>query len=725
MNIPDLLETIRQLQNENHQLRAAADSESHSRLLAEEALGITEDRLQLALDAAGLASWEWDVSADVVLTSTRFGQLIGGAPEPGPTQEENWSALNLLKLAAPEDAPALRAALIRTLKQQDDLLETEFRVQSPQGLIWLECTGKVIVRDMLGRAERMIGIMRNITRRKQFEQAMHQARTEAETANRAKDEFLAHISHEIRTPLNGVIGMNNLLAQTQLSDEQRNYVSLVASSGRALLALVNDVLDYSRFSASGIVLEQIRFPLKRWLREAVTPLQVSAQAKGLELTMSAANDLPSDMVGDPGRMRQIVTNLVSNAVKFTERGSVSVSLTATPEDQLLIRVQDTGIGIAPDKQQSIFDAFVQADSSTSRRYGGTGLGLAICMQLAQAMGGRIVLDSQLGVGSCFSVWIPIPHSDETPSQQDFGSTELGGSSGETQPGVLQSKFPAAATSSLSHPPPAPYEGRRALVADDHEVNRLLAQKLLEQLGFSVTLAHDGMNALEAVVRQKFDVILMDIQMPELNGWQATHELRQWEQQTKRTRVPVIALSAHASAADREQALAIGMDGYLTKPLTPEALAAALRPIHSIRERSELTPRLTALSTPLLDEPANDSPKPAYTHARPTQAVSPLQRERLLARLGGDEAALRQMTRAMRRDLRESISQTYASLKAKDWPAMRAQAHAVKGALASVTADEAAALAGQLERCTDEAQASQLFNQLSVHTKLVFDTIKNW
>ena len=718
-----LLDRIRQLEQANAELKAEASEESHSRLMAEEALGLTEDRLQLALDAAGLASWQWDIPAELIYTSARFGQMLEGttsAMSSIDSQDLHWLPRELLGMVLPEDAPVLRSAIIRALKKQEEIFEAEFRLSAPSGLIWIECTGKVVARDMLGRAERMIGINRNITRRKQSEQAMRQAQEQAIAANRAKDEFLAHISHEIRTPHNGVIGMNNLLAQTQLAAEQRKYVDLVASSGRALLALVNDVLDYSRNEAGAMVLEQVRFPLKRWLWEAVMPLQISAQAKGLDLQLHAAPDLPKDMVGDPGRMRQIITNLVSNAIKFTERGSVQVTMTVQ-DQQLLMSVADTGIGIAPEKQQAIFEAFVQADSSTSRRYGGTGLGLAISMQLAQAMGGQITLHSQQGQGSRFDVSIPFAH--EASGSQDFLSTQLGsGPLGSTQLQDMQSldmnSLPPIEHAAYSHRESAtnlPFVGQCALVTDDHEVNRLLARKLLEQLGFEVTLAADGMKAVEAVLAKKFDVILMDIQMPLMNGWQATHELRQWEQQAKKIRVPIIALSAHASAADREQAFAIGMDGYLSKPLTPEALAAALRSMQKGQTNIAQPSSAPSAPAPLSLKQTNPPAAPADL----------LQRDRLLARLGGDEAALKDMARAMRRDLRERMGSAYEALQAQNWPAMHAQAHALKGALSSITADVAAAHAKQLEQCNDEAQARASFAQLSQQAKLVFDALKDW
>jgi signal transduction histidine kinase/CheY-like chemotaxis protein len=719
----DLLERIRQLESANDQLKAEANEESHSRLMAEEALGITEDRLQLALDAAGLASWEWDIPAELIYTSARFGQMLEGATDAIDTQNLHWLPQDLLTLVVPEDAAALRRIIINALKQNNGVFEAEFRLQAPAGVLWIECTGKVIARSMLGRAERMIGINRNITRRKLADDAMRQAREEAVAANRAKDEFLAHISHEIRTPLNGVIGMNNLLAQTALGAEQRQYVDLVASSGRALLALVNDVLDFSRNAAGGIVLERVRFPLKRWLREAVVPMQVSAQAKGLELQIHAAPDLPKEMVGDPGRMRQIVSNLVSNAIKFTDSGAVTVNMSTSDQD-LQITVQDTGIGIAPDKQQAIFEAFVQADSSTSRRYGGTGLGLAISSQLAHAMGGQITLESAAGRGSRFCVSIPL--GDISVDQQDFLNTQLGGAAGETQPLDLHRIAPASQTHQSLPAQPTLYAGQHALVADDHEVNRLLAGKLLEQLGFKVTLVDDGHQAIDAVLTQNFDVVFMDIQMPQMNGWQATHELRQWEQQGQRARVPIIALTAHASAADRNEAFAIGMDGYLSKPLTPEALAAALRSTRgrqaSAAQLPTTNPEAAQLVAPVASQPHQDALEAyAATSAAPS---GPLRLDRLLARLGGDQAAMHEMARAMRRDLRERMGLAYAALQENNWPAMRAQAHALKGALASVTAEPAAACAKQLELSNSAEQARAAFAQLSAQAKLVFDALRD-
>jgi signal transduction histidine kinase/CheY-like chemotaxis protein/HPt (histidine-containing phosphotransfer) domain-containing protein len=703
-----LLHLVEKLQHENAQLRERAGTESHSRLMAEAALGQTEERLQLALDAAGLAMWEWDMARDTVYTSPRFAELLGPAGGAA-AQALVWSSAELVEKIAVGDRSRLRDALVALLKRINPRLEVEIRIDSTAGTLWLECTGEVTQWDMLGRAERVMGVLRDVTRRREIAQEMEAARSAAVAANAAKDEFLAHMSHEIRTPLNGVIGMNNLLTHTELSPEQRQYVDLVGSSGRALLVLVNDVLDYSRLQAQMLVLEQVRFDLRRWLWEVVTPQRIAAHAKGLELQCEVQESVPLQAVGDPGRLRQIVINLVSNAIKFTDRGSVLVRLQATAnhgaQQWLQLQVIDSGMGIAPDKQESIFTAFVQADSSTSRRYGGSGLGLSICARLAELMGGRITLDSTLGQGSCFAVQVPlgVAHPDIPVTQ--FGQGDLAGAEQ-----IVPSPLPSALQS---------YAGRLALVVDDNSVNQLLASKLLQRLGFTVDGVFDGEQALQAVYSRPYDLVLLDIQMPGMNGWQTAFHIRQWEQRERRSRMPIIALSAHASAADREQALASGMDGYLSKPLTPDALQSALR-----------ATGLGSQSGAAL--PAGTGPQPATSADAVEQdrelAQGLVSRSRLLARLGGDEAALREMAQAFGDDLRERMRLAFIALKKQDWPATRAQAHALKGVLLTVTAQSAASHAHSLEkaaRANDSLAATAAFDSLSQAAKVAFDSIQNW
>jgi signal transduction histidine kinase/CheY-like chemotaxis protein/HPt (histidine-containing phosphotransfer) domain-containing protein len=676
--------------------------------MAEAALGQTEERLQLALDAAGLAMWEWDMTRDTVYTSARFAELLGPAGGAA-AQALVWSSAELVEKIAVGDRSRLRDALVALLKRINQRLEVEIRIDSTAGALWLECTGEVTQWDMLGRAERVMGVLRDVTRRREIALEMEAARSAAVAANAAKDEFLAHMSHEIRTPLNGVIGMNNLLTHTELSPEQRQYVDLVGSSGRALLVLVNDVLDYSRLQAQMLVLEQVRFDLRRWLWEVVTPQRIAAQAKGLELQCEVQESVPLQAVGDPGRLRQIVINLVSNAIKFTDRGSILVRLQATEnhgtQQWLQLQVIDSGMGIAPNKLESIFNAFVQADSSTSRRYGGSGLGLSICARLAELMGGRITLDSTLGQGSCFAVQIPlgVAHPDIPVTQ--FGQGDLAGAEQ-----IVPSPLPSALQ---------PYAGRLALVVDDNSVNQLLASKLLQRLGFTVDGVFDGEQALQAVYSRPYDLVLLDIQMPGMNGWQTAFHIRQWEQRERRSRMPIIALSAHASAADREQALASGMNGYLSKPLTPEALQSAL---HATGLGSQSGAAL----------PAGTGPQPATSADAVEQdrelAQGLVSRSRLLARLGGDEAALREMAQAFGDDLRERMRLAFIALKKQDWPATRAQAHALKGVLLTVTAQSAASHAHSLEkaaRANDSLAATAAFDSLSQAAKVAFDSIQNW
>jgi signal transduction histidine kinase/DNA-binding response OmpR family regulator len=705
-----LVRLVESLQRENEQLRQRASTESHSRLMAEDALGKTEDRLQLALDASGLAMWEWNLVGDSLFTSARFMQIVDDLP-PGQAIDRLWSTQELLARVVAQDQGTIRQALAEVLKQVHPRLDVEFRIATEAGpVVWIECLGEVVQRSMLGHAETMVGVIRDITRRRQVQQEIEAARAEAVAANAAKDEFLAHMSHEIRTPLNGVMGMNNLLAQTALSPEQRQYVDLVGSSGQALLALVNDLLDFSRLQAHKLVLEQVRFPLRRWLWEVVEPQRIAAQAKGLELQLHTDDKLPREMVGDPGRLRQVVINLLSNAIKFTDKGRIDISMHLVDggeqQQAVQLEVRDTGIGIAPEKQQLVFAAFAQADSSTSRRFGGTGLGLSICERLVGLMGGHMELASTPGRGSCFTVLVPLLAARSDMPVTQFGLEGFG----ESQIPVQSAQPTMPANSTLK------YAGKRALVVDDHSVNQLLASKLLEMLGLQVQVAADGEQAVQAVQAGHFDVVLMDIQMPRMDGWQATQQIRQWEQATQKTRLPIIALSAHASAADRELGMLNGMDGYLTKPLSLEALDAALA---KTRLRSGGGKGKAATPHPSV---------PFAPIARTVMQDTLVSRERMLARLAGDEALLRAMAQAFCTDLRERMGLVHSAVQKEDWKTILAQAHALKGSLATITAQVAAQDAqamGLAAQAQDKASAQAAFDRLSQSAKAAYVKVKNW
>jgi signal transduction histidine kinase/AmiR/NasT family two-component response regulator len=371
------------------------------------------------------------------------------------------------------------------------------------------------------------------------------AKEAAEAASRAKSEFLANMSHEIRTPMNGVIGMIDLAIETPSGPEHRGYLDTAKRSARSLLHLINDILDFSKIEANKLALEHVAFGLRAQLDEMLTPLRVRADRRGLRLGLSVAADVPDRLMGDPVRLRQILVNLVANAVKFTERGSVSVTVSRTAAGAMRFDVADTGIGVPADKQRLIFEAFAQADGSTTRRFGGTGLGLSITGRLVALMRGTLSLTSHSGQGSCFSVEVPIVAAPaEEPARVAAAPAEAGC-------GVL-----------------------RVLLAEDNAVNQLIAKKMLERDGHSVVVVGHGAAAVAAFAKSGFDLVLMDLQMPEMDGFEATHEIRTIEV-VRRTRTPVVALTAHAMNGDRERCLAAGMDGYVAKPVDRDVLRAEM------------------------------------------------------------------------------------------------------------------------------------------------------
>jgi PAS domain S-box-containing protein len=421
----------------------------------------------------------------------------------------------------------------------------------------------------------MLGYFIDISEQRAARAAMQHAVESAEAASRAKGEFLANMSHEIRTPMNGILGMTELVLESTLDAEQRADLALVKASADALLHIVDDILDFSKIEAGKLDIEEVPFDLHQLVGDTLRAMGLRARQKGLALAGELPLDLPRIMKGDPGRLRQVLLNLVGNAIKFTGQGGVTVALSAGPEQDgrsdITFAVRDTGIGVPADKQHMIFEAFAQVDGSTTRQYGGTGLGLAICRRLVILMQGRITVSSEPGRGSVFSFTVPLQHTGVTQAAPLPPLAVLPGAAGLAA-GVLTTEGDAPPATVSAAPARG---GLRVLLAEDNPVNQRLATRLLEKLGHRVTLVDNGLAVLDSAGQGGYDVILMDVQMPALDGLAATRQIRLREL-AQGGHVPIIAMTARAMAGDRERCLEAGMDDYLSKPVDSQQLREMLQ-----------------------------------------------------------------------------------------------------------------------------------------------------
>ena len=391
-----------------------------------------------------------------------------------------------------------------------------------------------------------------------IEERTHQLafeKTRAEAASIAKSNFLATMSHEIRTPMNGVLGMAQVLAGTSLTDDQQLYVNTILDSGHSLLAVINDVLDFSKIEAGKMILENHRFTLQKIIDDVQNLFMNKANEKGIELSANIDKGCPNKLKGDSLRIKQILQNLVSNAIKFTEQGAVTIKISGSKISEgsasLMVYVMDSGLGIAPEGQAKLFTDFTQIDSSTTRKFGGTGLGLAICKQLITLMNGEIGVKSEAGKGATFWFTINLDIDKSIPSKEDT-----------TQKATIEEQ---------------PNLNGKVLLVEDNSVNQIVAKTILEKFGLTPVIANDGQEAIQQVVQNKFDLILMDCQMPVLDGFDATARIRQIEiENNSSTRLPIIALTANVHDKDKERCLAVGMDGYLAKPIVKDELYLMLQ-----------------------------------------------------------------------------------------------------------------------------------------------------
>ncbi len=793
---------------------------------SEEALRTSEERQTRALDATGLALWDCDLVTGQVYLSDRWSEMLGGPPV---ATVSTFDAV--IQRLPPEDEQKVREAFAALLEGATTDYHMEHRAWHDDGsLIWVQSEGRITRRDDNGKPTRLVGTNRDITRQKEHERHLQAAKDAAEQAMQAKTAFLAAMSHEIRTPMNGVIGMTTLLMDTSLNERQREFVEVIRQSGEGLLVVINDILDYSKIESGHMELEQLPFDLQETVESSVELLALKAQEKNLDVLCDIAQDIPPWIEGDYARLRQVLVNLISNAVKFTDQGTVKVCVRQVPVAagahslplELEFCVCDTGIGIPADKLPRLFQAFSQADSSTSRKYGGTGLGLIISRRLVEAMKGRMWVESQEGQGTRFFFTLPTSPAiamsapptlaldrlkdkrvllvDDNPACLEqlgqlarrwgmqvscLGSATdalaaLKGSApcdllvtDLTMPGMdglaltraLRASRPAAGP----HLPVVLFSGagmpasadaglfeavvvkpariaviaqsfidalaergaanaapvvkdrqfdaslarrypQRILLAEDNEINRKVALQMLKGFGYRADIAANGLEAVDAVRRQPYDLVLMDIQMPELDGMDATRIL---VKNRPFGGIPrIVGMSAHAMREDIDAALESGMDDYIVKPVTVEALREKLvyfgQRMAGTANRNADAP--LEEQVPLQAGPERAAPVAAQTSAG--QELLDLKQVRSLISLDPSGKLMGQLISSFGPKTGKLLDELRAAAQVQDADAAGRLAHQLKGTAGTLGMRSLARHAAEMEVSLAAGLWAQLGEQLA-------------